>query len=222
MKNIIYILIVLIASCSREDHLKQFKPKNQLSFSSSSGFYNASSGILTDTIKVSKSAIYNKDISLSNTDGIKSIRITNEIGTLINEQLIEAGKLTYKLTVPGIIAGNTTYRIQLVEVSGNIQTISLNLYGFNNWLPLATFTKDDANKRLDFTQSIDQDRRFGGRVFEYRVYVNGNLRKQDETPYFVTTTNNGFTIGNSYLVKLEVIDNDGAVSAFVEQNVTIN
>ena len=223
MKNIIYLLIVIIlSSCSREEYLKQYKPNNQIGFSVSTGNYNSSSGVLTDTIKLSKSTTYTKEVTLTNTEGLKSIRITNEIGTLISEQVIEQGKLNYSLTIPGIITGNTIYRIQFVEISGNIQTITVNLYGFSNWLPVATFTNDDANKRLDFTQSYDLDKRFGGGVSEYRVYVNGNLRKQDETPYFVTTTNNGFTIGNTYLVKLEAIDNDGAVSAAVEQNVTIN
>lgn len=175
-----------------------------------------------DTIKVSKSTLYNKEVSMSNTDGIKTIRITNEIGTVINEQLIEFGKLTYKLSIPGIVAGNTTYRIQLVEVSGNILTTTLNLHGFSNWLPVASMVKDDANKRMDFTASLDQDRRFGGGVSEYRVYVNGNLRKQDESPYFPLNTSNGFTIGSSYTIKMETIDNDGAISAAVEQNITIN
>ena len=222
MKYSIYILIIFIASCSREEHLKQFKLVNQVGFNTTTGSFNSNSGILTDTIKISKSTTWAKELNFVNMSGLKTIKVTNEVGSIIQELPIESGKLNYSLSIPGIIAGNTTYRILITEISGNIQTISLNLHGFTNWLPVATFTNDDANKRLDFTQSYDLDKRFGGGVSEYRVYVNGNLRKQDETPYFVTTTNNGFTIGNTYLVKLEVIDNDGGVSPPIEQNITVN
>lgn len=223
MKKISIILIIFIlASCAKEEHLKQFKLVNQLSFGTSTGSFNSISGILTDTIKITKSTTWAKELNFVNISGLKTIKVTNELGSIIQELPIEKGKLNYALSIPGIIAGNTSFRVLITEISGNVQTIIVNIHGFSNWLPVASMVKDDANKRLDFTGSIDQDKRFGGLVDEYRVSVNGNLRKQDETPYFPLTVNNGFTIGQSYIIKIEAIDNDGAVSAAVEQNVTIN
>lgn len=223
MKNIISIVILIgLVGCAREEHLKSYKPQNVVSFGMNTGVYNDVSGILMDTIKISKSLTYTKDINLTNIDGINSIRVTNEVGSTIQNIAVDKSKQNYSISIPGIMAGNSTYRIFLDGINGINKTTIINLHAFTNWLPTAAMVKDDANKRLDFTNSSDLDRRFGGRVDEYRVSVNGNVRKQDESPYFPLTVNNGFTLGLSYTIKIEVLDNDGGVSAAVEQNITIN
>lgn len=223
----IYLLLLgllLLTSCSREDYLKQFKPPIKVSFNSSlsgaTGNYNEAALLLSDTIKYSVKKEWKKNLSLSAIDGLSKIQIKDEIGNLINEYPIVAGKTNYELVVPILGLGNYTYRIILLDISGQTKTIQTTIHSFNNWLPVAKMAVNTTEKKMDFSSSYDADARFGGSVYEYRVYINNNLRKQDENPYFLLTENNGFTVGQSYLFKLEVIDSDGATHA-VEQNVTI-
>lgn len=222
MKNIIYISILCtLLSCAREEYLKNYKLPKEISFAgSATGSINASTKTILDTVKISKVKEYAKMIRLQSIDGLKEIRVTMN-GVTIQSIAINASTKDYQIKFPVTAAGQNRYKIDLIETTGNIESYDLYLFAFDNWLPEAKLTYNPQESRLVFTDSKDLDERFGGRISEYRVTVNNVLRKQDENPYFLTSQNNGFTKGSSYMIRLEVIDNDGVIG-FTENNITIN
>lgn len=218
----ILYLIIFLFSCSREEHFKNFIPERDVKFSgSNTGTFTASINQFTDTIKYSKYKEWTKKISFVSVDGLKSIRVFNQSKVMIAEYPIDLNIKDYNIIVPVLSTGLINYKIEFLETNGKSNFVDLLIYSFDNWLSVANINYNIAEKKLDFSKSFDLDQRFGGKIDEFRVSVNGFVRKQDESNYFLATINNGFTVGQTYMIKLETIDNDGVASS-TEQNITIN
>lgn len=221
MKKILILILCGLLGCSREDYLKEKRPFGTLlfqSFSSPTGQFN--NNLLIDSLKYPLNRAWVKTIEFQSVERLHAIEVRNGV-ELLSHIEISPSQLRYEISIPISSLGQQNFWIDVIDWSENREVIRLNLNVFDNLPPMAQLEYNQAQKMIDFSKSYDLDERFGGGIFEYRVYVNGILRKQDEVSNFSTTINNGFRMGSSYQVRLEVIDRDGAVSG-KEMNVVVN
>lgn len=213
------IVLILISSCSRDDHFKNYTYNNEYNFgTSTTGTYNASTSTLLDTIKISKTTIYTKNIEINTTEGIENIVVTN--GASTSYPTITDKKFVINHQTKGIDNGVEDITVSINYKNGNSKKLYIKLYTFINMSPIANLVYDANNKILDFSSSLDQDSRFGGKISEYQVTINGVLRKKDETPTFVMTEINSIVSGKSYNVKLDVYDNDNITNT-IEKTINL-
>lgn len=226
MKKILFTIIgvitgviTLLSSCSRADHLKNYNnTSSDVSFNGTTGNYNASLSTFYDTLKVSKNVTYSKSITLNNTEGIKDVVISNGINTVngsLNNKIID-----FSIPTKGLDNTNEDLVITINYINGNTKKMYVKLYTFINLTPVANMVFDVSTKTLDFSSSYDLDARFGGKITEYQVTINGVLRKRNEVPNFLMNEINSIVSGKSYNVKLDVFDNDG-VSNSIEKSINL-
>jgi hypothetical protein len=204
------LVLIVISSCSRDDHFKNYTYSNEYNFgTSTTGIYNASTSTLLDTQKISKTTIYTKNIEINTTEGIENIVVTNGIST--SYPTITDKKFVINHQTKGI-EGVEDITVTINYKNGNTKKLYIKLYTFINMLPIANLVYDANNKLLDFSSSFDQDSRYGGKINEYQVTINGVLRKKDENPNFLMTEINSIVAGKSYNIKLDIFDNDNSIS----------
>lgn len=217
--SLLTIVLILISSCSRDDHFKNYAYQNEYNFgTSTTGSYNASTSTFLDTQKISKTTIYTKNIEINTTEGIEKIVVTN--GTNVSYPIISEKKFTINHQTKGIDNGVEDIIVSINYVNGNIKKFYIKLFTFKNMIPVANMVFDNNSKILDFTTSYDQDQRFGGKVSEYQVTINGVLRKKDENPNFIMSEINSIVPGKSYNVKLDIFDNDN-ISSTIEKTINL-
>jgi hypothetical protein len=213
-KVFIYLLILLITSCSREQHLKKVEIKSSVTFGGSVGGtakYDATTKTLNDTIKVVRNQKYVTNIELANTDGLKQIVVSSAQGSVLTPIIpIKQGIRNYSISYNATgNDGKELITVNVIKNNNESETYSINLYCFKNMAPISQI--DYNSTEIVLGNSYDQDARFGGRIVKYKLWVNNNLYKDDAISKITTNSQNGFRAGTIYNLKLEVMDNDNAV-----------
>jgi len=225
-------LSLLASSCSdREDGFREFnsKPSIQLVRTQSDTLALLSS--YTDSIRYfSDTTFYNVRLRLGDADQnlyrcqilIDSGRIEAYYkgGIMVNPSLrVDQEFVDLSLIPKQTGLNNITFRLE--DKFNEISEAKLNLFVFDNLLPIAKFESVLSEPTIgeytfDGSASYDQDGNFGGEVVAYEWNING----------FVFTTpepvvKHVFGQAGTYTIRLRVMDNNKSFSQIIEKRITI-
>lgn len=114
---------------------------------------------------------------------------------------------------------NITFRLE--DKFNEISEAKLNLFVFDNLLPIADFQESASNPEIreysfDASSSYDQDSNFGGEIVAYEWNINGFKFTTPEP-----VVKHVFGQGGTYTIQLRVMDNNEAFSQVIEKTISI-
>lgn len=221
------------AGCSdRDDGFLDFNSKPSIQLVQTQGDTIAMFSTFTDSIRffTDTSTIYNVRLRLGDADEnlyrcqilIDSGRIEAYYkGEIMKNPSLRVDQEFVDLSLIPRQIGQNNITFRLEDKFNVTSEAKLNLFVFDNLLPIAQFEEFESNPAtreytFDATSSYDQDSNYGGEVVAYEWNING----------FVFTTpkpivKHVFSQGGIYIVGLKVMDNNKAFSQTIEKRISI-
>lgn len=248
MKNsLIYgcvLLIVFVGCDNRVDFVKDLNNAPQLKISAKSnawvtdtGYY---SGPYYDTLKLGINDRYRIDIRISDDGKTEYLRLYVPTAQFMDNSYYIVGNQKVdnstgsEVEIPGVsktislayftdVLTNHILNIKVGDSYGESDAVLINLSVFDNWLPITGLAYQVLGQlspyevKIDASSSYDPDEKFGGDILEYEYTVDGS--------YVVNTDmkaiNYIFPTNGAHIVKLRVMDNDSAWSAFETMTIVL-
>lgn len=231
MKNICIVIsllpIFILASCdTREDvfeNEKQNPVMNYVSTSNTEIFSYVKQVNMPYIVDINIADIGNVDFHVVGGNGDFTITsgMYNVGGSLLN---FPTGN--HQITFDSDSLGTYYFALKCFDRYGKVDSLSLNLEVFDNWIPTAGFTVNPQAGGFSFeytfdSYGVDQDASFGGNVIRYIYTIDGmNLNDSLNVPQ--KTFNYVFPEAGNYNIKHWTMDNDSALSNPFIQSITIN
>jgi len=229
--TVLLFCIVMLASCSdRMDELQKLDVAPAISFSQ----FGELKQHITDSVRYSADSVFYYNLILEVSDDKKNLWKLNYKVNKGEAKVFYDGKeldgVSLRVDLPEVLLAVSPASKGMVDVEFTIQdrfenkqTATLNLYVFDNLIPVAVISghKTSLNDPLEYAfdggESYDQDKNFGGTVAGYAFEIEGRT---------ITTTsktiNYIFPTQGTYTVTLKVIDNNGDYSKTAELQVNVN
>jgi len=175
---------------------------------------NAFSGVtsFSDSLKTGHVYTFNYKI-LSSLKNSISYTTSSNYSFSINNSVIG---------IKGLLQSANTIYLVATDTYGKIGLDTVNLTIFDNLPPVAILNSSTTNLNgsyiltLDGSASYDRDAKYGGHITNYQYTINGTV---------YTNTNSSFTcsvnLADTYTVKFQVQDNNGAWSNLLTTYITI-
>lgn len=227
------LLIVIVSACSdRIDGFREFNSKPFIQFVRTQADTTALLNSLTDSIRFysDSATYYNVRLRIADANEnlyrcqilIDSGRIQAYYkGEIMSYPSLRIDQEFVDLSLIPQQVGKNNITFKLEDKYNETSEAKLELFVFDNLLPVAAFSTDSLNSAtreysFDATASYDQDQNYGGQVVAYEWNING----------FVFTTpkpiiKHVFSSAGTYLIRLRVMDNNRAYSQIVERRITI-
>lgn len=227
------IILLLTTGCSdREDGFRKFNSIPSIKIVKVQGDTTATLNVLSDSIRFvnTESTFYNIKLKLSDADdNLYRGRILIDSGKIqayykgnimlnpslrVDNEYVELSLLPQR-------TGNNQITFRVEDKFNDAAEAKLNLYVFENLLPIAKFEERISNAQIheyefNGTSSFDQDYNYGGKIVSYEWNINGLIFT---TPKAIVK--HVFPKGGTYKVRLRVMDNNNAFSQIVEKQITI-
>lgn len=191
--------------------------------------------MLHDSVKVSNPAYSYMPFAIEVSDANENIKhvtyhVTAGGGQLVfrdeavtdNIVSIAGNRAIYRFVPAGV--GTTTVRFVVTDYFDQKDSATLQLHVFHNLAPVGMLhtsylgATDRYEYLLDAGASYDPDQSFGGKISRYIFSVGGTKVAETLRPAVPFI----FAGPGSYAVRLQVIDNDGAISREISQTVQVN
>lgn len=166
---------------------------------------------INDSLKLSQGK-YNFEYEL--TDDEPSEGITKSINVIGNGTCLQSSGSNYIFSFDPQGPGFQSINLNVTDTYGKKASAFINITVFNNVAPIASLSYqktavfDPYEYKINASQSIDKDYKFGGKIVKYEFSISPT--------YQVTTVNNYinyiFPASGNYQVSLRVQDNDSTWS----------
>lgn len=231
--SILALLFVVITSCSdREDGFREYNSKPYIQFVKLQADTSALLNTLTDSIRFSTdtNTFYNVRVRLGDADeNLYRCQILIDSGKIhayykgdfMQNPTLRVDQEFVDLSLVPQQVGKNNITFRLEDKFNDISEAKLELFVFDNLLPVAQFTDTQSNPEIheftfDASSSYDRDQNYGGKIAAYEWSIDG----------FTFTTpkpivKHVFSKGGTYTVRLRVMDNNEAYSQTIERKITI-
>jgi len=211
--NIYMMILLLITSCLRVERIEEMNTRPVLKI-------NGQEEMVVDSVKM-KGGFINYDFELSVIDPDHNLEsISYDVlagdgsmlqnGLTIHEIQIEGGQNVPLIYRPSRV-GNHVMRFSAMDTFKQETSITLDLYAFENMLPIAQFElvepvvkHDPLEYQIDALQSYDPDKKYGGGISSYEYTFLGKIIELTENQIGIIFPETG-----TYDIGLRVKDNDG-------------
>ena len=223
MNKLLIVLssIALLSSCdNRKEFLKTLTPLPELQVSSIGGRTP-----LLDSIKYSlksnkKTASFSVTIGGNRGEKKVTIKSINSVGSLTFNGVNGEGTHTLKtgthtLSYTPSATGKALFNITVKDNFDNIKEANVEVYTFDNLLPVANLSilnievVDDKEYLIDASKSFDSDYLYGGFLATYKYKIGNNTITTDKSSIRWI-----FPKPGNYEIGVTVTDSDGATSTY--------
>ena len=216
----IFILVLLNACNTSDDYFKKLNHKPEITVKGEwdSDFFRKES----DSVKVRNS--YNLYYKIYDEEGEKLTAY------IFCDPFLTYTKDNEKIIITATREGKGKFKIYTTDSFGATDELIIQFTCFNNLPPVAILEIEDIpgfpknEKRLNASQSYDQDNKYGGEIALYRFYIKNiaqNSEKEFEKAYHAYMDYT-FPTSGEYEIGLRIKDNDGQWSVKENKTVIIN
>lgn len=200
MYKYIFLATILFISCNRIDYFYTVNDIPVLNLSKDATNF---SNTIFDTIKLNYSQNYYYSIIDTNNCFLSFTQINDDSISVFSDHIF----------IKAMVTGNNIITFSATDIYKQKSLANINLYVFNNLLPIANLSLkknneyDELQIQIDGSLSFDSDKNFGGNIILYEYTINENivLTKKPVINYI-------FQNSGQKSVSLRVMDNDSAWS----------
>jgi len=229
MKKIIQILLItlLFASCVGNSYYDDLNTQPTISISNP-----------TDTIKVSPAAFTNqaseivtcydynmnmRTLSFTSSDST-NILLFDDKNTAITTIPIgnNVEKLNQKVVFQAEKAGDYTINFKIADSWTTFSSVSYKIHAFTNLLPVAVLdacTLIGSTLTIDMSSSYDADKKYGGAVKSYLVYIDGEETMEFISPKMNIILSETQLMNIATTLMVAVRDNDSELSPKIKPTI---
>lgn len=226
------LLALTMVSCEYEkDLFEKFKPEPEFTF-----IYNgAQAPSIDDSVKIAQGELNLRavDFQIRLVDKSRYLNLSideiNGIGKLhVNDEEL-SGSVTVKNGIINLeyvpsVGGEHIFDLVIKDQYGKRQSKRVRLFVFDNLPPVADFEIITIGQNSPYeievraVNSYDQDRKWGGKVVSYKYKI-GNYYEYETSRF--ATIKHILPSSGTYIISLQVKDNDGAYSPTVFKEVKL-